>query len=300
MLLVINPIIQTLIPMKTRSLAVPVLLLAVIVLAIACKKSTGPETEIDPPVHLSTDSSEIPFPQTIIAPCSYGPDYGDTLICGNPVNGQDYLISPINNPPAGKYYSWPVGLMINSNNGSINVTKSESGMRYIIGFIKTGTTDTCLTELVITGASYRDSIHVLSDGEKNAGLYYNANPALSPDCATGNCDFDLTNEANNKKIKVDKKSGIIDLEASLNQGAFGQLAMDGDMVETNILYQLNDGCNTSIEHIKVLLVYYTYKSQIDPVLLSTLQSRATNLLNGDLLSYRANPRPPLIIITRYK
>lgn len=285
--------------MKTRLLAVPVLLFAVIVLAIACRKSTTPDSEIDPPVELLKDSSKVPFPQTMIPPCTYSPNYGDTLICGSPVNGQDYIVSPINNPGNGKYYSWPVGLKIDSTTGSINATKSESGLRYIIGFIKNGTSDTCLTELVIAGASYRDSIYVLSNGEKYSDLYSNANPTIHPNCSGGNCDFDITNEATNKKIKVDKKTGKIDLEKSLKQGAFGLLAVDGDMVETTISYKLNDGCNTAVQKTKVLFVYYTYKSQISPTLLSTLDSRITNLLNGNIISAMTNPRPPLIIITRF-
>lgn len=292
--LVINPI-----PMKTKLLAVLGLFFAIIVLSIACRKSTTPETEIDPPVELPKDSSEVPFPQTIIPPCDYAPSYHDTLICDNPLNGQDYIISPVNNPGNGKYLSWPIGMKIDSTTGAINVTKSESGLRYIIGFIKEGTTDTCLTELVLAGASYRDSVHVLSNGEKYANPYYNADPTIISACATGNCDFDITNEANNKKIAVDKKTGKIDLEKSLNQGAFGLLTLDGDMVETTIYYKLNDGCNTSVQHIKVQFMYFTRKSQINSGLLGTLLSRVTNLLNGNILSASANPRPPLIIITRF-
>src|ERR1700741_1686920 len=128
--------------MKTRCLAVLSLLIAVILFSIACKKSTtppAPETEIDPPVELPKDTSEVPFPQTVIPPCSYAPDSGDTLICDNPVSGQFYIVSPVNNPGNGKSLSCPIGMKIDSTTGAINVTKSESGLRYMIGFIKEGT-----------------------------------------------------------------------------------------------------------------------------------------------------------------
>jgi len=286
-------------PMKTKLISVPVLVFALIVLTIACNKSNTPETETDPPVKLPKDTSKIAFPQTINTNCPYAPDYGDTLLCDKAGMGPDYIVSPINNPGDGKYYSWPLGMKIDSFTGAINVTKSESGLRYIIGFVKAGTSDTCLTELVIAGASYMDGVYVLSNGEKYANPYYNANPNLTSVCSTGNCDLDLNNAANGKKIAVDKKSGKIDLEKSLNQGAFGLFAMDGDMTETTITYKLNDGCNTSVQRMEVVLVYFTHKSQITPALLSTLQSRLTNFLTGNIISTRTNPRPPLIIITRF-
>lgn len=288
--------------MKTKFVTAAGVFFSLIFILVACKKSTtsnDPDTEIDPPVELPKDTSKVPFPQTIIPACSYAPYYGDTLICAKPIDGQDYIVSPVNNPGAGKYMAWPIGMMIDSTTGAINVTKSETGLRYIIGFVKNGTSDTCLTELVIAGASYMDSVHVLSDGEKYANPYYNADPTLVSACSTGNCQFDITNEANNKKIFVDKNTGKIDLEKSLNQGAFGLLALDGDMVETTIYYKVNDGCNTSVQHIKVQFMYYTRKSQINAALLGNLLSKVTNLLNGNIISASANPRPPLIIITRY-
>jgi len=285
--------------MKTRFLAVPVLLFAVIVLAIACRKSTPEEIDIKVE-ELWKDSSKVPFPQNINPNCSNAPVYEDTVICDKTGNGPDYIVSPLNNPGNGKYYSWPLGMKIDSTTGAINVTKSESGLRYIIGFVKQGTTDTCLTELVIAGASYMDGVYVLSDGETTADPFFNANPNNTTLCASGNCDMDMGNGANNRKIAVDRKSGKIDLEKTLNQGGFGMNPTDGDIKETTIIYRLNDGCNTSVQRTKVYLMYYTNKSQIPPALLSTLNLRTLNFLNGDLISKSANPRPPLIIITRNK
>ena len=144
-----------------------------------------------------------------------------------------------------------------------------------------------------------DSVYVLSQNEKTAWPYYNADPYLTSVCATGNCQFDITNQANAQKVKVDKSTGKIDLQQTLNQGAFGLLPLNGDIVETTIYYRVNDGCNTSIQKIKVQLMYFNRKSDIGSGLLGTLLSKLTNLLNGNIISASANPRPPLIIITRY-
>jgi hypothetical protein len=49
---------------------------------------------------------------------------------------QDYIITPVNSPGTGKYLAWPIGMKIDSTTGAINVSKSESGLRYMIGFVK--------------------------------------------------------------------------------------------------------------------------------------------------------------------
>jgi hypothetical protein len=284
--------------MKTRLIIVPVLLLAVMLLAVACHKTTETEPDISWQ-ELWKDSSKLAFPQNINVNCTNSPNYGDTVLCDKTGNGPDYVVSPINNPGTGKYYAWPLGMKIDSITGKINVTKSESGLRYMVGFVKAGTNDTCLTELVIAGASYMDSVYVLSDGQKSANPFFNANPNNTTLCNTGNCDMDMGNGASGKKIGIDRKTGKIDLEKTLNQGAFAN-PVDGDIIQININYMLNDGCNTGVQHTKLYFMYFTNKSQIPPSLLSTLTLKSNNFWNGDIISRSANPRPPLIIITRYR
>ena len=80
------------------------------------------------------------------------PIYGDSIIYPQPTSGSDYIFRPVNNPGTGKYFSWPIGMVIDSVSGAIDVTKSQTGQRYDIGFIKSGTTDTCLSQLIIGGA----------------------------------------------------------------------------------------------------------------------------------------------------
>ena len=130
-------------------------------------------------------------------------------------------------------------------------------MRYMIGFVKQGSTDTCLTPLIISGMSYMDSVHVLSDGQKISLPYFNADPNLSSACASGNCQFDINGEANNQNIAVNKTTGVIDLQKTLDQGAFGLYPVNGDLIEVTIIYKINDGCTNAVQKIKLKFMYFT-------------------------------------------
>ncbi|HLZ88156.1 MAG TPA: hypothetical protein VKQ52_12970, partial [Puia sp.] len=140
-----------------------------------------------------------PFPQQTInnnnttgttAPsCPVSPIYGDTLVFPQPTAGDDVIL-PVNNPGVGKYFSWPVGMVLDQNTGAINLTQSQTGMKYIMGFVKSGSTDTCLSTLIIGGAAYFDSVYVFADGQTTASPYFEANPYLPSVCANGGCTFD--------------------------------------------------------------------------------------------------------------
>ena len=250
-----------------------------------------------------------PYPQTAVSGCSYAPSYGDTIIYPQPDNNQDYIVSPVNSPGPGKYFSWPEGMIIDSVTGAINVTKSETGMKYAIGFVKAGSKDTCLNTLIIGGASYMDSVYVLQDGGTKALPYFDANPFLTSVCnGTGNgsgCAFDVNGTAANQKVIVNNSSGIIDLQKTLNGtsllgGAFGLLPVNGQTITTTIYYRLNDASNNALQHIDVQIAYFNKKSLINLSLLNNLLNKLDNILSGNLISLTSNPRPPLIIIVRSK
>ncbi len=175
-----------------------ILVLALLCL-LACRKTINSTEEIVPKPPVKTDSTKhqadsvknqtdsipaktdtstvVPFPETPLLGCTYSPDYGDSIVFTQPTNGQDYVIYPVNNGGiAGKYFAWPVGLVLNSQTGAIDMTKSETGARYAIGFVKEGTTDTCLSQLIVGGAAYMDSVYVLGDNQTTAAPYFNANP----------------------------------------------------------------------------------------------------------------------------
>lgn len=300
----------------------PLLGLTLFLTVLACRKSVS-DVQPQPNTPISHDSSQlaikkdssptktdstltkVPYPQRPVTGCSYSPKYKDSIIYPQPTHGRNYVVSPVNNPGPGKYLSWPVGMVIDSLTGAIDVTKSETGQRYAIGFVKSGTRDTCLSTLIIGGAAYMDSVYVLENGAIKAVPYFDANPYLPPACsgAGSGCSFDITGSAANQKVIVNKTSGVIDLQKTLNGtgllgGAFGLLPLNGQTVTTTIYYRLNDPSNMALQHINVQMVYYYSKSDIGPGLLNNVFLKVTNLLNGQLISTITNPRPPLIVIVR--
>jgi hypothetical protein len=292
--------------MKTKFAAgwLPVFLLVFI--PLACRKSViepttttlGSANGSDTIRKNTSDTANLhpPYPQTFVTGCTYSPDYGDTIIFPQPATTQDYIVKPINNPGIGRYFSWPDGMVIDSATGAINVTKTETGLKYAIGFVKEGTTDTCMQTLIIAGASYMDSVYVLANNETTAKPYFNANPNLAT--APNGSKFDITKAAYGKKISVNNGTGIIDLKQTLNGGAFGPLPYDGQTVVTDMYYTLNDASNNAVQHIPVQLMYYYSKSTIGAGLISNIQTKLINILTGNLVSKSTNPRPPIIIITR--
>jgi hypothetical protein len=246
-----------------------------------------------------------PLPQSApLGGCSVLPIYGDTIIFPQPsANGQDYVFYPINSPGTGKYFAWPQGMVIDENTGAIDLTKSETGMQYAIGFVKNGTTDTCLQKLVVGGAAYMDSIYVLADGQTQASPYFDANPYLPSVCAGNGCTFDITGSAAGKKVVVNTATGIIDLQKTLNGtgllgGAFGLLPVSGSSIPVDIYYKLNDASNDALQHITVQIEYYDSKALISGGLLGNIVNKLNNALSGNMISNYANPRPPLIVIVR--
>ena len=316
--------------MKKNLDLLPLFGLALLLFLVSCEKSA---TQTDPtlgplksgpsrstpadsvPVVLITDSQAIappvqpkaPIPQQT-APqnsCPSLPIYGDTIIFPQPTSGADYIVNPVNNPGPGKYLSWPVGMVIDSTTGAIDLTASETGLQYVIGFVKSGTTDTCLSMLIVGGASYADSVYVLSENQDYAVPYFDANPNLLSVCATGNgCSFDVTGSAAAMHVIVNTSTGDINLAKTLNGtgllgGAFGLLPVNGQTITTDIYYKLNDPSNDALQHISVQLVYYDSQSLINIGLLNNLLNKLDNLTSGNPISLSTNPRPPLVVIVRH-
>jgi hypothetical protein len=259
-------------------------------------------------LQINKDTTLVPFPETPLLGCTYSPDYGDSIMYPQPTNGQDYVIYPVNNAGvAGKYFSWPEGLVLNSQTGAIDMTKSETGARYDIGFVKDGTTDTCLSQLIVAGAAYMDSVYVLGDNQTTAAPYYNANPYAPPVCTGSSggqgCQFDYNNHAKNQGVEIDNHTGVIDLQKTMKNSLFNLLPIDGTTINTTVYYKLDDNSNSAPQQISVKLMFYNRKSDIPPSLLASITNKLVTTLENLLMldkSGAAAPRPPLIIITRYQ
>jgi hypothetical protein len=305
--------------MKTRCLFV--MIPAILSLA-ACEKSltagNSPHSSSDSLRIVDTGTAVIgvdtiappPFPQTtpgVSNACPAFPIYGDSLVYTEPISGQDAILTPVNNPGTGRYYSWPAGMVIDHNTGAIDLSQSQTGMKYIIGFVPAGTTDTCLSTLIIGGASYYDSAYVVASGGVKAVPYFDANPAVGSNCAGqgdgSGCKFDVTGSAQAVSVFVNNSSGEIDLQKTLDGqgnkgGLFGANPVDGQTVIATIYYQLKHGSNNALEHIDVQFMYYGSVSSIPASLMNSLNTKLSDALNGLVIGTSANPRPPLVILTR--
>jgi len=145
---------------------------------------------------------------------------------------------------------------------------------------------------------------VFANGVTTAAPYFEANPYLPSVCANGGCTFDVTGSAAAQKVIVDKNTGVIDLEKTLNGklltlgGAFGLIPVNGQTITTTIAYRINYGSNNALQQIQVQLMYYDSKALINGGLLGGVVNALDNVLSGNVISTSANPRPPLVIMTR--
>jgi len=292
--------------MKQGLLKGSLILLFTILYAAACKKTSNPLSP-DPVGNIQKDTIQsldpmVPYPQIPTPECTNAPDYGDSIVYPQPAASGDYYVYPQNNQGlTGTYLSWPVGLVMDSKSGAIDLTQSETGARYAVAFVKSGTTDNCMAQLIVAGAAYMDSVYVLSQSRKTAVPYFNANPFGTPVCV-GNqgegCQFDYNNFAHDQGIEIDQKTGFIDLQKTMQKSPFGLLPINGTTVYTTIYYKLNDNSNFAKQKIQLQMIYYNRKSDIPPGYLATITNSMLNTLGLQLLSKGPKARPPLIIIVR--
>jgi hypothetical protein len=286
--------------------------LLVLIDFVACNKANRSENGSEPDTDLPGDT--IINANTLLTnnnKCPNAPNYGDSIIYLQPQNG-DYTVQPINNIGAqGTYLSWPEGLNINKKTGEINLSKSETGVRYIIAFIKKGTTDTCVSQLILGGITYMDNIYVIGDNDTLAAPVFNANPQTSPVCdvsddsdypdnnGNGNnkCSFDDDapgSKANDQKLRVRTKSGIINLKKSVADGLFGPNLKNGDSKKIKITYQLNDNSRKATQKLTVQVYYYDKVSSIPAALKNEVLYKRADMLGYHVVN--GKPRPPLLII----
>jgi len=244
--------------------------------------------------------------------CTNAPNYGDSILYLQPVNG-NYTVEPVNNKGVqGTYLAWPEGLVINATTGVINITQSETGIRYNVAFVKKGTTDTCKSTLILGGVSYIDSIYVLSKNDTLAAPVFNANPNASPVCdgsddtdypdngnhnGNNKCQFDndtSSQGANKQKLRVRTISGIINLKKSLEDGLLGKNPKNGHFKKVKIEYRLNDNSKKADQKITVQVMYYDKVSNIPNDLKQDVATKRKNAFTYSIIAEK--PRPPLLII----
>jgi hypothetical protein len=300
--------------MKKLATAAFVLLLSVIT---SCSKKEN----INP---LDQESVERRAPVTP-PPLLIRLSYGDTLFYNQVQN--DKLVNVVTKPAGTvKYKSIPGGMMIDSVSGRINVTKSESGVRYKVFALNSSGIILDSVKIVISGVDYKDEIFEIA---RTPNTYdtsfpiYNASPGLAPPCSDDDddedfgCTFDetdLNNDGNDDipgvnqdKLLINTKTGTIDLEASFHAGIFGSSnPANGTRKDFLMYYRLFDASNRALQKINIRVYYYDRKTDIPQSLLNELAQRnnqqsAVNARTIDLSysfyeSFEKPKRPPILII----
>ncbi|MCU0335203.1 MAG: hypothetical protein MUF62_09150 [Chitinophagaceae bacterium] len=212
------------------------------------------------------------------------------------------LINPTTRPTAPGYFiAIPKGLSIDSATGRINLAASETGIRYKVYYVPTGSNRaTDSVRLVVSGVDYEDRIYSIEATPLVADTafpIYNANPSLRPPCSEDDdddddgCMFDETDlnaDGNDDiagviqdKLLVNKGLGTIDLEASFNAGLFGsQSPANGTERTLTMYYRLNDASLRALNKIDIRVIYYERRSDIPLSLQNELNRRRTSRVLG--------------------
>lgn len=241
----------------------------------------------------------------------YKLSYGDSIFYIKNAVG-DVLVNPTE-VRAGTYTGFPEGIQINELNGEVNVSKSETGLRYRITFKDAVTGDTSSTIILISGINYYDKIYNLSNNDTTVVPVYNASTSRT---IPANSVFDEGNGCNSVGVAVDINAATINIAQSIRNGLFGNVPKNGDTKEVEMKYRVNDGSNKSLNSLKVKLYYFNTAADITPDYIQLLKDREGTILgantgsplagwNTEIVSGAAGtgttkgvakPRPPCIFI----
>ena len=250
--------------------------------------------------------------------------YGDTVLFNH--NLTTNKLQTVVSKPAGTtvFKAMPGGLAIDSVTGRINISKSESGLRYKVFAVNQQGRAIDSVKIVISGVDYADAIYNLNAtpiAYDTAFPVYNARPELAMPCNDDDddeedlCVFDETDldgDGNDDiagviqdKLLVDIKRGTIDLEASFRAGLFGSgTPANGARKDLLMYYRLADASNRALQKIQLQVYYFRTNADIPQSLLSELKNRRnqSNQVNGrfaytsEFISYEKPKRPPILIL----
>jgi hypothetical protein len=191
-------------------------------------------------------------------------------------------IKPVTAPSGGYFTAEPQGLEIDPDTGVIDLTKSETGIRYCISYNFCDlSTKPVTTELTVSGVDCVDGIFSLSTTKK-LPLVYNADAGNR----LPNAEFDVcpdgtsANPATSEGLAIDLATGEIDLEKTIAKGALGNgnpkdrsKPINGASKEFEICYRLNDPSNKQLNRINIRLHYYEKDTRVPKYLRERLEHK---------------------------
>jgi hypothetical protein len=245
-------------------LRVPILVIILLITAISCKK----------------DNSSVSNPPVV--PPQLSISYGDSIFYLNP-QVTDYVISPVK-VQSGQYLGFPDGIDIDTKTGEINVSKSETGLRYRITFIPDGTIDSISTEIVISGINYLDGFYKLTTADSVLKPLYNAGLSNPIPGVNNGTIFDDGSSCNTAGCNVNTVMGSINLAQTVRNGVFGTTPSNNDRHEFQLNYRINDKSVKSLNTLKVKLYYFDSINDVTQEAYDIINSRIGAIL-------RVEPKP---------
>ena len=237
----------------------------------------------------------------------YKLSYGDSILYLRN-QASDYIVFPTQQK-SGQYFGFPDGIDIDQVTGAINVSRSETGLRYRITYVSPQG-DSSSTMVVVSGINFLDKFHHLSQGDSIAFPIYNA--SIDRIVPVNGSSFDEGNTANSGGCSVKTVNGQINLAQTVRNGVFGTIPQNDAHQEFDILYRLNDNSSKALNKIRVKIYYYQTMNDVAPDLLQTLQDRSndgvflgtsytslpnnSSTLRTQAVAKAAKPRPPCVII----
>ena len=220
--------------------------------------------------------------------------YGDSIIYLQPT-ADDYIVHPLHDAP-GTYEGFPDGIEIDENTGAINVSDSETGLRYRITHTSPSGKQT-ETLVVLSGITFTDKYYFLSQSDSIAFPVYNADK--NRELPLQGSVFDEGEIANTGGCSVRTTNGQINLAETIRNGVFGDVPENDKRETFEIKYRINDRSGKAENKLKVLLYYYETINDVPEDVLETLREREEEgvfLRTSSALGREAKPRPPCVII----
>lgn len=252
-------------------------------------------------------------PVVPVVPPGFQLSYADSVFYLQP-QSSDYIISP-EQSLTGQYIGFPEGIEIDPKTGAVNVSKSETGLRYRITFIPDGSTDSFSTVILISGINFLDGFYKLNTSDSIARPVYNANKTNNIPGVNNGSVFDEGSNCNSLGCDVDVSSGLINLAQTVRNGVFGSTPSNNDRHEFLMNYRINDKSNKTLNTLKVKLYYFDSINDVTQEVYDIISSREGTLLGFNplpgfsaplasvnsmnepsVLGKPAKPRPPCIFI----
>jgi len=230
--------------------------------------------------------------EPVPVPPKYSLSYGDSILYLKSNNG-DHIVNPVQQRN-GTYTAFPEGIEIDMNTGAINISKSETGLRYRIAFTSFEG-DVSETVVLLSGVNYADHYHQIVNGDSISYALYNGNTTMP------SAQFDIDGAARAQGLAIDPATGAINLWQSKRNGFFGTYP-NYTKKEITIKYKISDASNGAVNSLNVLL--YLYKTMRDvPADIQQLMVARQSLffnnsapVNTSSTGASAKPRPPCVIV----